>query len=46
MKLLKITSVAALVLSVSGCASIDTVSRNAPLDVPAFGVEGGAIVRH
>ena len=45
MKLFKITSVAALVLSIASCASVDTVSRNAPLDVPAFGVGGGIIAR-
>jgi len=45
MKLFKIICVAALVLGVAGCASVDTVSRNAPLDVPAFGVEGRVVAR-
>ena len=45
MKLFKITSVAAFVLSIAGCASVDTVSRNAPLDVSAFDVEGRVIAR-
>ncbi|MFT5067930.1 MAG: hypothetical protein ACJAWC_000015 [Yoonia sp.] len=45
MKLFKIMTVAALGLGVAGCASVDTVTRNAPLDVPAFGVEGREIAR-
>ena len=45
MKLFKIMTVAALGLGVAGCASVDTVTRNAPLDVPAFGVEGRVIAR-
>lgn len=45
MKLFKIMTVAALGLGVAGCAGVDTVTRNAPLDVPAFGVEGREIAR-
>ncbi|MFT5628875.1 MAG: hypothetical protein ACI82I_000965 [Gammaproteobacteria bacterium] len=45
MKLFKIMSVAALGLGVAGCASVDTVSRNAPLDVSAFDVEGRIVAR-
>jgi len=34
MKLLKMMALGALALGVAGCASLDTVTRNAPLEVP------------
>jgi hypothetical protein len=45
MKMLKVLTVLVLGLGVAGCASVDTVSRNAPIDVPAFGVETREIAR-
>jgi hypothetical protein len=45
MKMLKIMTVAALGLGVAGCAGVDTVTRNAPLDTPAFGLERSVVQR-
>lgn len=36
MNLIKLTSVALLGLSVAACGSVDTATRNAPLDVPSL----------
>jgi len=45
MKMLKILTIAVLGLGVAGCANVDTVSRNAPIDVPAFGGDVRTIAR-
>lgn len=45
MNVLKIITVAALGLGVAGCASVDTVTRNAPIEVPQFGEQTRVIAR-
>lgn len=45
MTYLKLTTAALLALSVSACSSLDTATRNAPLDVPALGGEQQLIQR-
>jgi len=45
MKMLKIISVMALGLGVAGCASVDTVSRNAPIEAPGLGTQRFAVAR-
>ncbi len=45
MKMLKILTISMLGLGVAGCATVDTVSRNAPIDVPAFGTESRVVAR-
>jgi hypothetical protein len=41
MKPIRLLATTILVLGVAGCASVDTASRNAPLDVPALGGQSG-----
>ncbi len=45
MKLFKIMTIAALGLGVAGCSSVDTVSRNAPLNASGFDTQGIVIQR-
>ena len=45
MNVLKIITIAALCLGVAGCASIDTVTRNAPIEVPQFGEQTRVVAR-
>lgn len=45
MKMLKIISVMALGLGVAGCASVDTVSRNAPIEAPGLDAQGFVVAR-
>lgn len=45
MNVLKVITIAALGLGVAGCASIDTVTRNAPIEVPPFGEQTRIIAR-
>lgn len=46
MTYLKFTTAALLALSVSACSSVDTATRNAPLDVPALGGEQQILQRN
>ncbi len=45
MKMMKVITLAAMALGVAGCASVDTVTRNAPIEVPALGAQTIAIAR-
>ena len=46
MKLFKIITIAALGLGVAGCSSVDTVSRNAPLQANGFDTQGIMLQRN
>ena len=43
--MMKVITLAAMALGVAGCASVDTVTRNAPIEVPALGAQTIAIAR-
>ena len=45
MKLFKILAIAALGLGVAGCSSVETVSRNAPLNASGFDTQGVMLQR-
>jgi len=45
MNMLKVFTISVLGLGVAGCASVDTVSRNAPIESPVFGAEQRVIAR-
>lgn len=45
MKMLKIVTVMVLGLGVAGCASVDTVTRNAPIETPSLNARSIAVAR-
>jgi hypothetical protein len=45
MKLFKIMTIVTLGLGVAGCATVDTVSRNAPLETASFGAQQQPVQR-